>query len=165
MLPNITQMKHTIDQVDVAILKVLQQDYTHSNKQIAGIINKSEATVSNRIKWLMANNYILDIVARLNPNKLGNKTRGRMHLKFDEHSDEGLQAFKRDLFRIKGVTECSRISGVCNFIVSITTNDSQSFSEIVGKIAAVQGVLHYDLTYLLLESLIPDQGFEINQGT
>lgn len=158
-------MKHNIDKVDILILKLLQQDYTKSNKQIAGIINKSEATVSNRIKWLMANNYIVDIVARLNPDKLGNKTRGRMHLKFDEHSDESLKAFRQDLFNISGVTECSRISGVCNFIVSITTNDSRSFSEIVGKIAGLNGVLHYDLTYLLLESLIPDHGFEINPGS
>jgi DNA-binding Lrp family transcriptional regulator len=158
-------MKHNVDQVDIAILKVLQQDYTHSNKQIAGIVNKSEATVSNRIKWLMANGFVLSIGARLNPDKLGNKTRGRMHLKFDEHSDEGLQAFKMALFNIKGVTDCDRISGVCNFIVTITTTDSQSFAEIVGKIAAIYGVLHYDLTYLLLDSIIPDRGFEISSGT
>jgi DNA-binding Lrp family transcriptional regulator len=113
----------------------------------------------------MANGFVLSIGARLNPDKLGNKTRGRMHLKFDEHSDEGLQAFKMALFNIKGVTDCDRISGVCNFIVTITTTDSQSFAEIVGKIAAIYGVLHYDLTYLLLDSIIPDRGFEISSGT
>jgi len=158
-------MKQNIDEVDISILRLLQQDYTWSNKQIAGKINKSEATVSNRIKWLIQHKYILDIVARLNPDKLSKKTRGRMHLKFNEKSDEGLQAFKQDLLLIEGVTDCSRISGVCNFIISITTNDTLSFSEIVGKVAALSGVLHYDLTYLLLEPLIPDQGFHINLGT
>jgi len=164
LLAKVIVMKHNIDKIDIAILTLLQKNYTRSNKQIAGLINKSEATVSNRIKWLMENNFILDIVAKLNPDKLGNKTKGRMHLKFNEHSDEGLQAFKRDLSNIKGVTDCSRISGVCNFIISITTNDLLSFSKIVAKIAAVTGVLHYELTYLLLESLVPEHGFDIDPG-
>jgi len=162
---NQLKMKKETDEIDVSILKLMQEDSTRSNKQIAAMVNKSEATVSNRIKWLADNRYILKTVALLNADKLGNKTCGRMHLKFNEHSGSGLKTFVSNLHAISGVSNCHLISGLANVIVTISTTDPASFAEIVSKIAAIPGVVHYDLTYMLLEPLIPERGFDFDAGT
>ena len=63
-------MQNSLDPTDVEILRLLQQDATLNNKEIAFEIRKSIATVHERIRKLKEQGYIKRIVAILDREKI-----------------------------------------------------------------------------------------------
>src|SRR5512145_3319681 len=73
MLPNTDDetRAHSLDKIDVRILRVLQKDGRISNLKLAEEVHLSPTAVLERVKRLTRDGYILGYEARLNPVKLG----------------------------------------------------------------------------------------------
>lgn len=151
-------MEKKLDRIDISILKLLQGDNSRPHKQIAGVLNRSTTTISDRINRLKTEGYIITSVAVLSRRKLKQEVLAYIHLKLSHCSDEIINTFKEEVSRIKEVCECCAITGEYNMKLKIVTTDNTSFSSIQRNIANIKNVQALE-SYVVLDDIITDTGF------
>lgn len=120
-------MQADLDPTDLEILRLLQTDATLTNKELAFKLNKSIATVHERIKKLKEQGYIKRIVAILDRKKInkGLIAFSQVHLK--EHTAETLVKFEQEVSKFSEVMECYQMTGAFDFILRIATSDMDAY--------------------------------------
>jgi Lrp/AsnC family leucine-responsive transcriptional regulator len=153
-------MNKKLDAIDIAILRILQLNATVPYKYIAEILNKSEATISARIKRLNDLKVIRSITAQLDPSWLGIDTIGSIHLEVESESDEAMQQLRTVLNGIQGICSCTRISinVPIGLKVDVAVDHLKSFDGIKDTLASIPNVM-VTRQYLELEKIILDKGF------
>lgn len=154
-------MKQKLDGTDITILKKLQENSSLSNKEISDVVNKSEATITNRIKWLKQNNYILKTVAVLNPKLLGNSVTGFMNFKLHDISEATITNFQYELSLIEGTCECHKTDGKFDVLLKVITKDLESFAQIQRKIAGLN-YIDVGTCFCSVYTIVPDNGFDFH---
>ena len=86
-------MQPEIDVTDLEILRILQIDATLTNKELAFKLNKSIATVHERVKKLKEQGYIKRIVAILDRKKINKGLIAFSQVLLKEHTSETLVKF------------------------------------------------------------------------
>jgi DNA-binding Lrp family transcriptional regulator len=153
-------MTNKLDEIDKTILKILQADATLPYKYIADVLNKSEATISARVKQLNMTKVILSTRAQLDPSSLGLTSIGCIHLTVDKQTDKAMQELKIILEGIQGLCSCTRIrmNVPANLRVRIAAENTKVFNGISDAIGSIPNVRVTD-TYMELDDIIPDKGF------
>ena len=82
----IANMLTDLDATDIELLKLLQKDATFTNKEMAFKLNKSIATVHERIKKLKEQGYIKRVVAILDRKKINKSLIAFSQVLLKEHS-------------------------------------------------------------------------------
>ncbi|NQX38855.1 DNA-binding transcriptional regulator, Lrp family [Pedobacter steynii] len=120
-------MQNSLDPTDVEILRLLQQDATLNNKEIAFEIRKSIATVHERIRKLKEQGYIKRIVAILDRKKIDRSLIAFSHVFLKEHTAETLGEFETEVAKFEEVMECFQMTGAYDFILRIATSDMDAY--------------------------------------
>ncbi len=81
-----------LDNVDISILRILQEDAALTNKQIAARVHLSPTPVFERIKRLREQGYIKGYVAVLDTEKLDCAFIAFCYIKMKQHSFENAEA-------------------------------------------------------------------------
>lgn len=152
-------MKQKLDITDISITKLLQQNCALTNKQIADLIHKSEATVSARIKRLKNDGYIIKMVAVLEPKLLGNNVVGFLNFNLADVSEISISNFKEELSSIDGVCECYKTVGQYDILIKIITKNLQSFAAIESRISSMKYVTNRS-SHCVTSTIVPDNGFD-----
>jgi len=119
---------HTeLDPTDTEILKLLQIDATLTNKELAFKLNKSIATVHERIKKLKEHGYIKRIVAILDKKKINKSLIAFSQVLLKEHTAETLVKFEKEVAKFSEVMECYQMTGAFDFILRIATSDMDAY--------------------------------------
>lgn len=143
-------MKLILDSTDTAILNILQTDASLSYKQIASLLHKSQATITNRIRRLKERNVILNTTVVINEKLLGYTYTAMLSIKFNDLSDEAFDIFVAELSKIDARCIYAKRDGDFDVQVEITTRDSQTYARIkteIGKIEHVTLWSDYCITY------------------
>ena len=152
-------MKENIDELDRAILRLMQENIDRSQKNMAYLLNRSPATICERIKRLVKNSYITGNTAILNRKLLNINVQGFIHLNLIYHSEEEVQNFRTEISKIKGVCECVKVIGKYNFQIKIATSDIDSFSAIEKVISMLKNVRD-TVNSIVVEDIIKDKGID-----
>jgi len=147
-----------IDDVDIAILKILQADADKSQKEIASIICRSSTNVGERIKWLKSQNYILCTRAILNPKMLNIEIIAHMVLTLTDNSASALANFDIEIHKIKEVCKCDYMTGDDNIELTILTTDTTAYYEIESLIKGIDKVKKTKSQFIL-DEIITYSGF------
>lgn len=151
-------MKHKLDELDKALLRMLQENADLPQKQIAAKLNRSVSTISERKKKLSKLGIIKKITAQLDRKLLGLETEGFLNLRLADYSEQTLKNFKLEVSGISEVRDCTSITGTNNIMVQIVTTDLTSFLKIERAIGTLKNVKEIS-NYINLESIISDRGF------
>jgi len=116
-----------LDPTDTALLKLLQIDATLTNKELAFKLNKSIATVHERIKKLKDQGYIKRIVAILDKKKINKSLIAFSQVLLKEHTAETLVKFEQEVAKFSEVMECYQMTGAFDFILRIATSDMEAY--------------------------------------
>lgn len=120
-------MQEDLDPTDLEILRILQTDATLTNKEMAFKLNKSIATVHERIKKLKEQGYIKRIVAILDRKKINKGLIAFSQVLLKEHTAETLVKFEKEVAKFSEVMECYQMTGAFDFILRIATNDMDTY--------------------------------------
>lgn len=120
-------MQEDLDPTDLEILRILQIDATLTNKEMAFKLNKSIATVHERIKKLKEQGYIKRIVAILDRKKINKGLIAFSQVLLKEHTAETLVKFEKEVAKFSEVMECYQMTGAFDFILRIATNDMDTY--------------------------------------
>lgn len=120
-------MHPELDYTDIEILKLMQYDATLTNKELAFKLNKSIATIHERIRKLKNQGYIKKIVAILDRKKIGKSLIAFSQVLLKEHTAETLIEFEREVAKFSEVMECYQMTGAFDFILRIATSDMDTY--------------------------------------
>jgi len=120
-------MQTELDNVDIEILKLLQRDASFTNKELAFKLNKSIATIHERIRKLKEQGYIKRIVAILDRKKVNSNLIAFSQVLLKEHTAPTLIEFENEVSKFSEVMECLQMTGAYDFILRIATKDMDAY--------------------------------------
>ncbi|MES2454756.1 MAG: Lrp/AsnC family transcriptional regulator [Bacteroidota bacterium] len=146
-------MQLTLDAVDIEILKYLQKDATLTNKELAFKLNKSIATIHERIRKLKEQGYIQRIVAILDRKKVDRNLIAFSHVFLKAHTAETLVEFETEVAKFSEVMECFQMTGAYDFILRIATSDMDAYHLFLrNKLATLPNVSTVQSFFVLSET-------------
>lgn len=120
-----------LDQVDLDILRLLQQDGRLSNARIAEQLALSETPCWRRLRRLEAEGYIGGYQANLNRRKLGFGVLAFVQVSFSSHSGDSVERFEQAIRAIPEVLACHNITGESDYLLQIVARDLDHYAQLV----------------------------------
>ncbi len=119
----------SLDQTDIAILKLLQKDASLTHKEISYKLRKSTATIHERTRKLKEQGYIKAIVAILDRKKIDRSLIAFSQVLLSDHAAETLNRFETEVAKFPEVMECFQMTGAFDFILRIATPDMDAYHD------------------------------------
>lgn len=139
-----------LDPTDIKLLKLLQEDATASNKELAEKLYKSIAAIHERVKKLKKAGYIKKTVAILDRNKIGIGLISFSQVFLKAHTFETLNEFELEVAKFPEVMECYQMAGSYDFMLRIATRDMEAYHMFLRHKLAVLPQVNTVQTYFVL---------------
>ncbi len=146
-------MQNNLDPIDLEILRLLQKDATLNNKELSFKLNKSIATVHDRVRKLKEQGYIKRVVAILDRKKIDRNLLAFSHVFLKAHTAETLVEFETEVAKFSEVMECFQMTGAYDFILRIATSDMDAYHLFLrNKLATLPNVSTVQSFFVLSET-------------
>lgn len=123
--------KQDIDPTDLTILRLLQDDGTLTNTQLAEHLSLSVTPCWRRLKRLQDEGYITGYQANLNRRKLGLDVLAFVQLRFTVVTDGSVKQFE-DIIRVHpAVLSCHKVTGEADYMLQVVAADLDAYSDFV----------------------------------
>ncbi len=145
-------MPNNLDEVDRALLLLLQEDNQQTVRVLATQVGVSAPTCLRRIRAMRRSGVIRDNAALLDGAKLGLGLQCFVEVALHQHSAAAVQTFGRRVKRVKEVLNCSEIAGESDFILQIIARDMAAFADFASKhLADDSNVKSYRTLFVIRE--------------
>lgn len=134
-----------LDQVDLQILRALQENARLTTKELAAKVNLSTTPVFERLKRLERGGFICKYVAVLDAEKLGRGFMVFCSVKLKQMNREIARNFISVIKDIPQVAECYNVSGEYDYLLKIQAPDMKYYNEfiinVLGNIDSIGSIL------------------------
>ncbi|WP_284166001.1 Lrp/AsnC family transcriptional regulator [Frigidibacter sp. SD6-1] len=127
-------MPEKIDQIDRAILRVLQKDASLSQRDLAERVGLSQNACWRRLKALKDSGLITGETLRLDPQALGLGLTVFMMIRTKHHGKEWLDLFRREVSAIANVIDFFRIAGDYDYMLKVVARDMNDFDRVYQRL-------------------------------
>jgi len=138
-----------IDEIDQAILAVLQCNARLSNVQLAHKVGLSESACLRRVRALEGSGVVDKSVLLLNQGLLGFSGTVFVRVTLTEQRQETLQRFESAIVSIEQVMECYLMSGDADYMLRIIYKDNEDYKKIHLKLTSLPGVQRVHSSFTL----------------
>ena len=129
------------DNIDVRILKELQQDGSLSNVELARRVHLSPSPCLARVKALEAAGVIQRYVALANPKALGLDLNVFINISLKEQSKQALAAFEERIAEHEEVMECYLMTGDSDYLIRVAVADIAALERfILDQLTPIAGI-------------------------
>ena len=131
----------TIDNTDLAILKLLQQNARITVKEISEKVHLSTTPVHERIKRMESGGIITQYVTLVNGSKIGKGLMVICYVSLRQHSKNAGDKFIKTILELNEVIECLTISGEFDFMLKVVVENMDEYYNFhVNKLSAIENV-------------------------
>lgn len=142
----------SLDSVDIAILRALQQDGRLSNVDLAGLVNLSAPATHARVRRLEKEGYIRQYTAIIDREKAGYDLLCFVHVSLQMHRLEQVENFRQAAREMPEVLECHHITGEFDYLLKVALRNSKDLERfIVDRLTPIQGVGRIHTSLVLTE--------------
>lgn len=127
-------MIQDLDEVDLKILRQLQENSRLTTKELAAIVHLSPTPVFERVKRLEREGYIRKYMAVLDAEKLNRGFVVFCNVSMKQHTFENSQRIMAAVRNIPEIVECYNISGNYDFMLKIFVENMKHYQEFVLRI-------------------------------
>jgi Lrp/AsnC family transcriptional regulator len=120
-----------LDEIDVRILKALQEDCSISTAELADRVGLSQSPCWRRIQRLREDGFIRAQVALLDAEKLGYSLHVFAQLKTSYLADSDREKFIRSVASIPEVVECYSVLGERDVLIKVIAPDIKWYQEFI----------------------------------
>jgi DNA-binding Lrp family transcriptional regulator len=117
----------SLDQKDLAILKLLQSNARMTVKEISDKVNLSTTPVYERIKWMEETGVIKQYATLVDPAKLNKRLMVIAYVSLKQHNKVAGSKFVKVINEMSEVLECYSISGEFDFMLKIVVEDMNAY--------------------------------------
>ena len=137
-------MMETLDDIDLKILRQLQQDSHLTTKELAARVNLSSTPVFERVRRLEREGYIRAYVALLDADKLDKGLCVWCNVKLRQHNCSLGRDFMEEVQGIEEITECYNVSGEYDYMLKVFVRNMKHYQDFVldvlGKLPSVGSI-------------------------
>ncbi len=137
-------MEVKLDNIDIQILRALQDNARITNKELSARVHLSPSPVYERLKRLEAEGYITQYTAVLNAEKLNMGFIVFCSVKLKSINADIAGHFVQKIRQIPEVTECYNISGEYDYLLKIHAPDMKYYNQfilnVLGRIDSLSSV-------------------------
>ena len=134
-----------MDNIDLQILRALQENARLTTKELAAQVHLSTTPVFERMKRLEREGFILKYVAVLDAGKLGRGFTVFCSVKLKQMTRSVARNFISVIKDIPQVIECYNISGEYDYLLKIQASDMKYYNEfiinVLGNIDSIGSIL------------------------
>ncbi|ASI92841.1 MULTISPECIES: Lrp/AsnC family transcriptional regulator [Vibrio] len=131
---------YELDDIDIAILRIIQREGRISNNKLAERVNLSETPCWRRWKRLEEAGYIDNYTTVLNRQKLNLQVSGFTLVTLGNHDVESTEPFEEFVGLVEWVVMCSCIAGSADYIVQIVAQSLEQYYDRLSELRRVKGV-------------------------
>ena len=143
---------NTMDELDEAILNILQTDGRISNVDLANRINLSPPAVHARLKRLEERGYIRQYVALLNRERIGYDMLCFINVSLQLHQLEHVENFKKVMLEMPEVLECHHLTGEFDYLLKVVVSSRKDLEQfVVNQLTPVPGLARIHTSLVLTE--------------
>lgn len=124
-------MKGKLDNIDLRILKLMQQDGSLSTAEIAERVGLSQSPCWRRIQQLKSAGYIKSVVAIVDRQKLGLNMQVFAQVKMETLTDAERKSFVKAVTEMPEILECHSVFGEMDLILKVLAPDVNHYQEFV----------------------------------
>ncbi|MCW5936160.1 MAG: Lrp/AsnC family transcriptional regulator [Fimbriimonadaceae bacterium] len=133
--------KPRLDDVDFAILRLLQRDGRMPNADVARNVGLSPPSVLQRIRKLEACGYVKGYMALLDHERLGFGLLVIAMVSLSLHQEKAIDRFRYAIVQIPEVVECLHVSGEHDYLLKILVKDMASYEKLVREeLSTIPGI-------------------------
>jgi len=130
-----------LDNLDKAILQILQTEGRISHVDLAGRVNLSPPAVHGRIKRLEKRGLIRQYVTLLDREALGYDMVCFVNIGLQLHQFENIEKFRAIIQDMPEVLECYHLTGEYDYLLKIVVRNRKELEQlVVGRITPIPGV-------------------------
>ena len=119
--------KTDLQQIDRAILRVLQQDCRLSNAQLAERVGLSPSACWRRVRTLEEEGVIAGYAAAVDPDRAGLEFHAIVHVRLARHDREAVQRVMTELTVRPEVVECYATTGQYDYHLRVLCADMTAY--------------------------------------
>lgn len=155
------QVIEALDNVDISILRHLQQDARLTIKEISREVNLSSTPVFERIKRMEREGFIKRYVTILDAEKMHKGFVVFCSVKLSPLNKKVAQEFCNTIKEIPEVTECYNISGRFDYLLKVHSPDMKYYQEFVLNVLGQLSMLGSLESTFVMEEIKNDFGVAI----
>jgi Lrp/AsnC family leucine-responsive transcriptional regulator len=121
------------DQIDLKILKILQENSKITNLDLSKKIGLSPAPTLERVKKLEQSGVIESYHAYVNPQAIGLNVKTFAQVSLAWQKENALNHFLEKIKEIDEITECFIITGEADFLMKIVCKDIPTYEQLLFK--------------------------------
>jgi DNA-binding Lrp family transcriptional regulator len=121
--------RHTIDEMDLKIIKRLQLDARMSNVHLAEAVHLSASACLDRVKSLEKRGVIRRYVAELDLTKISSSVMLMVEVVLENHREPDFERFLAAIRKRDEVLECYKIGGRIDYLMRVLCRDIEHYSE------------------------------------
>lgn len=141
---------HQLDNIDLQLIKELQEDSKQSIKQLANKVNLSITPTHERIKKLETNGVIDKYVAIVNPKALGKNLTVYCQVTLVKHQEIFFKEFEDYVAEIEEIVEVSYIAGAYDFLLKVVLEDMNHYETfVIKKISQLDIISNIQSSFIL----------------
>ncbi|GAB4421357.1 MAG: Lrp/AsnC family transcriptional regulator [Anaerolineae bacterium] len=143
---------NTLDDLDKAILQLLQTAGRISNVELANQINLSPPAIHARLKRLEQRGYIRQYVALLDREKFGYDMLCFIEVSLQLHQSEQVENFRQLMQQMPEVLECHHVTGEYDYLLKIVVRNRAELERfVVKRLTPIPGIARIHTSLVLSE--------------
>lgn len=144
--------KQTLDETDIAILRVLQADSKTSNAEIARRVGLSAPAIHARIKRLEDTEIIQGYVALIDREALGYDMLCFIQVSLQTHEPDRVRDFRNRVAEMPEVLECHQLIGDIDYLLKVVIYNKAHLQHfLMESITPIPGVARIKTSLALTE--------------
>lgn len=130
-----------LDRTNIEILKLLQEDSSITNAELAARLGLSPATTLERVRKLEQQGIIKQYVAILDEKQLDKQIKAYIFITMKDHTDASITRFNTLIGELPEVLECSRLAGEKDYLIKVLTDDIDAYERFTRtRLATIPGI-------------------------
>jgi len=148
---------HTLDSIDHAILRVMQNDGRISVNDLAARVGLSASPTLRRLRHLEESGVIRGYRADIDPAALGRGLTVWVTVRLALYDPDELAAFEQSLVALDAVTSVHHVTGDVDYLVRVDIADLDAYDQVIRRqIPSLPGAAHVT-SYVVTSTIAEDQ--------
>lgn len=140
------------DDLDRAILQILQNDGRISNVDLANRVSLSPPAIHARLKRLEQRGYIRHYVALLDREKVGYDMLCFIEVSLQLHQPEQVENFRQVIQQMPEVLECHHVTGEYDYLLKVVVRNRKDLERfVVNRLTPIPGLARIHTSLVLSE--------------
>lgn len=140
----------SLDSMDLAILKLLQENARITVKEISDKVHLSTTPVHERIKRMEESGVIKQYATLVDHTKVKKGLMVICYVSLKQHSKDAGDKFIKTILELNEIVECYNISGEFDFMLKVVCEDMNAYYDFhVNKLSQIENVGHVQSVFVM----------------